>query len=136
MSTFIIDCYDSIYKTQCIDSFFSKLYCMFRDRTVIKNIRIEKKNGIVDLYHPYETTSNYLIDSKLKSHFFDIGQTKSLFFFKLENNYNVQNIKISDILPRGVEITQRAIEYYSLLKKISGVSTSDQFYKIYCSQKI
>jgi len=135
MATFIIDHYDSTYETQHIEEFCIELIKMFKSETVIKNIKMKKSsNDKYEVYYPYITGKNYLIDSKLKSQFPNIQINKKdgvLFFFKLINEKYGGDVgcdmKISDILPKGVEITQYTIQYYYLLDNTQEILYIDDF---------
>lgn len=134
MSTFIIDHYDSEYKTHRFDAFYSELFRLLQHGMVVKNIKIKLLSGDkFDVYYPYETGKNYLIDMNLKSRFQNIQinkKEKTLFFFKLvdEKYGNIgNNMKISDVLPKGVDITQHTVEYYYLFNRTQKILTHDKF---------
>lgn len=81
-----------------------------------------------------KTGKNYLIDSKLKSHYKNIiinPSDKKIYFFKYKNNFcNINNMKISDILPKGIELTQYSVEYYYLLKNLDQILSINEFIDI------
>jgi hypothetical protein len=132
---FIIDHYDEQYVTNDVNLVFQKISELERKCEIIKHLKV--KNFITDeydIYYVYHTGNNHYIDSKIKSQYTDLTILpidKYLFFFKLTNDKTDCDVKISDILPKGVDINQYTIQYYHLLNNIEKILSKSEIHELF-----
>ncbi len=136
---FTINYYDAEYVTNDITSMFLEIFKLTMQNTVIKHLKVKDLvTKQYDTYYVYHTGNNRYIDSKIKSQYPSLPilpSERHLFFFKLVNGKTDCDVyggmKISDILPKEVEINQYTIQYYHVLNNTEKILSKNEFHEFF-----